>query len=376
MDCYLGTPWFELKTTRNPMAILSDNDFEQILTAAISAPSGGNMQPWLIKRDGDAIILSINHARSHNLLDVHGAAAIFSLGMLAENILIKSSSLGYRQTLNFTIENKHSKGNLVVVISYEDKGEPVNIHPDLSHAISQRCTNRCLHIGEPIPDQIIQSLSTHFANSGCQVAFLSNVESKRALLKVLATNDALRLRHHASLAQLLREIRWNEKETKSTRDGIDIKTLELPKGAEQFLRLLRSIPQLVDFLPVVLLKQFTRPPVLHSSHFGLVAIKDAYSDRSMFQAGRHTQHLWLKSTDEKIGFQPYTVLTFNLLRVLLASGEGFSNSEQATIHDGAREMCRIFGMPDSSVPVFIFRLARAPEPKARSLRLPKQTFLH
>ncbi|MGD9171980.1 MAG: hypothetical protein PVI97_18315 [Candidatus Thiodiazotropha sp.] len=357
------------------MTILSDTDFEQILAAAISAPSGGNMQPWLIKRNDDSLILSINHARSHNLLDVNGSAATFSLGMLAENILIKSSSLGYRQTLEFSTDNQHRKGNLIVTLAYTGKGEPINTHPDLTHAISQRCTNRCLHIGEPISDQITQSLGEHFANSGCQVTFIKDETSKRALLKVLAINDVFRLRHHASLDQLLHEIRWNDEETQSTRDGIDLKTLELPPGAEQFLRSLRALPRLVYLLPKALLKQFSRPPILGSSHLGLVTIEATYSDHSMFQAGRHTQRLWLNSTVEKVGFQPYTVLTFNLLRILLASGEGFTNSEQTMIRAGAKEMCRIFGIPDSNIPVFIFRLARAPAPETRSLRRPKHSFL-
>jgi nitroreductase len=357
------------------MAILSDTDFSQILDAAISAPSGGNMQPWLIKRHGDTITLSINHARSHNLLDVNGSAAIFSLGMLAENMRIKSSSLGYLQGFEFSTDNQHQAGNLVVTLSYTGKGDPIESQSDLSHAISQRCTNRHLHNGEPIAGDVIQSLGTHFADSGSQIAFINQESSKRALLKVLANNDVFRLRHRASLEQLLHEIRWNEQETQSTRDGIDLKTLELPKAGEHFLRLLRRMPRLVNLLPAAFLKQFTAPPILGCSHLGMVALEQEYSDRSMFQAGRDTQRLWLKSTVEQIGFQPYTVLTFNLLRVLLAAGEGFSNSEQARIRTDAEEVCRIFGMPDTSVPVFIFRLAKAPDPETRSLRLLKQSFL-
>lgn len=357
------------------MAILSDTDFAQILTAAISAPSGGNMQPWLIKRRDDSIILSIDHARSHNLLDVDGAAAIFSLGMLVENLLIKSSSLGYLQTLEFSTDDNHRTGNLVVAVSYTGKSETAETDSGLSQAISQRCTNRRLHIGEPIAEQVIQSLGAHFADSGIQITFLDKETSKRDLLEALATNDVLRLRHRASLDQLLREIRWSEQEVQSMGDGIDLKTLEFSKAGEQFLRLLRRMPRLVYLLPTVLLKQFSAPPILGSSHLGLVSLESAYSDRSMFQAGRYTQRLWLKSALEKIGFQPYTVLTFNLLRVLLAAGEGFTTSEQAMIRADARELSRIFGIPDTSIPVFIFRLARVPEPGARSLRLPEQSFL-
>ena len=357
------------------MSILSDTDFSQILAAAISAPSGGNMQPWLIKRHGDRITLRIDHARSHNLLDVHGSAAVFSLGMLTENLLIKSGSLGYQQTLEFSTDEQHQTGNLVVTLSCTGKGEQVESQPDLSHAIRQRCTNRRLHIGEPIPDQIIQSLGMHFADTRCRVAFLNQDTAKRALLEVLATSDVFRLRHHASLEQLLHELRWDEQETRSTRDGIDLKTLELPKAGELFLRLLRRIPRLAQLLPAAFLKQFTAPPIMGSSHLGLVALEGEYSDESMFQAGRQTQRLWLKSTQEKIGFQPYTVLTFNLLRVLLAAGEGFTNQEQDRILADAKQLCRIFGMPDTSIPVFIFRLARAAVPETRSLRLPQQSFL-
>jgi nitroreductase len=357
------------------MAILSESDFAQILTAAISAPSGGNMQPWLIKRRGDSIILSINHARSHNLLDVDGAAAIFSLGMLAENLVIMSGSLGYLPTLEFSKDDDHQRGNLVVTVTYTGKSQAGKTDSDLARAIKQRCTNRRLHVGAPITEQIIQSLGEHFADSGIRIAFLDKETSKREVCEALATNDVLRLRHRASLGQLLREIRWSEQEALSKRDGIDLKTLEFSKTGEQFLRLLHRMPKSVFLLPSAFLKRFTAPPILGSSHLGLVSLESAYSDRSMFQAGRYTQRLWLKSTLEKISLQPYTVLTFNLLRVLLAAGEGFSSGEQAMIRADASDVSRIFGMPDTAVPVFIFRLARAPDPQAKSLRLPEQSFL-
>lgn len=357
------------------MAILSESDFAEILAAAISAPSGGNMQPWSIKRRGDSVALSINHARSHNHLDVDGSAAIFSLGMLAENLYIQSSSLGYVQTLDFSTDDRYQSGNLVVTVSYTGKSEPVETALELSHVISQRYTNRRLHIGEPISERTIQSLGNHFADSGCRVAFLEKEASKRNLLGALASNDLLRLRHRASLDQLLRELRWSDREAQSMRDGIDLKTLEFPKASELFLRVLRLMPGIVYLLPAVFLKRFTAPPILGSSHLGLVSLESSYSDRSMFEAGRHTQRLWLKSTVENISFQPYTVLTFNLLRVLLASGKGFSKSEIAMIRADAEEVSRVFGMPEASIPVFIFRLARAPEPHARSLRLPVHSFL-
>ena len=357
------------------MAILSELDFAQVLTAAISAPSGGNMQPWLIKRRGDSVTLSINHARSHNLLDVKGTAAIFSLGMLAENLLIKSSSLGYLYTLEFSTDSNYRAGNLVVTVRYTGKSEEVETDADLPRAIGQRCTSRRLHIGEPIAEQIIQSLGKHFSDSGIQLALLDKASSKRELLEALATNDVLRLRHRASLGQLLREIRWNEQEVQSMRDGIDLKTLEFSIAGEQFLRLLHRIPRAVFLLPPAFLKRFTGPPILGCSHLGMVFLESAYSDRSMFQAGRDTQRLWLKSTVEKISFQPYTVLTFNLLRVMLAAGEGFTSRERAMIRADANEVSRIFGMPDRAIPVFIFRLFRAPAPQARSLRLPEQSFL-
>ncbi|MEJ2691810.1 MAG: hypothetical protein P8166_01855 [Candidatus Thiodiazotropha sp.] len=357
------------------MAILSESDLAQIMTAAISAPSGGNMQPWLIKRRGDNITLSINHERSHNLLDVDGAAAIFSLGMLAENLLIKSSSLGYLQTLEFSTDDKYQKGNLVVTVSYKGTSEEAETDSDLSRAIGRRCTNRRLHAGEPIAEPIIQSLGEHFTDSGIQLAFVDKATSKRDLLEALATNDVLRLRHRGSLSQLLRELRWSKQEVQSTRDGIDLKTLEISKAGEQFLRLLHRMPRLVSLLPEVFLKRFTRPPILGSSHLGLVSLESTYSDHAMFQAGRHTQRLWLKSTVENIAFQPYTVLTFNLLRVLLAAGEGFTSSEQAMIRADASSVSRIFGIADTAIPVFIFRLARAPAPQVKSLRLPKQSFL-
>jgi hypothetical protein len=357
------------------MRILSDSDFEQILSAAITAPSGGNMQPWLIRRDGDAVGLSVNHARSHNLLDVQAAAAIFSLGMLAENILITAASLGYVCTLDSSTDYQHPTGNLVVTVIFTDRTEPDDSVSRLSLAVKQRYTNRRLHTGKPYPDDKIASLAVHFQDTDCKVSFVSKQASKCRLFEILASNDILRLRNAGTLEQLIREIRWTEQQTKETRDGIDLKTLELPKGGELFLKLLSRRPALAHSLPTFFLKQFSRLPILRSSHLGLVSLERTYSNISMFHAGRHTQRLWLKSTIEEIGFHPYTVITFNHLRILLAKGEGFSKPELATIRQGAEALCQIFGLPKTALPVFVFRLARATAPTKRSLRLPPDSFL-
>ena len=68
----------------------------------------------------------------------------------------------------------------------------------------------------------------------------ASAAGKAKIASVLGEADVVRTFDRRFHDQMLSEMRWTPEEAERTRDGIDIYTLELPKGAMTGLKLMRN----------------------------------------------------------------------------------------------------------------------------------------
>src|SRR5262249_1533369 len=97
---------------------------------------------------------------------------------------------------------------------------------------------------------------------------------------------------------------------------------------------------------------------------------------SFLEVGRAIQRTWLKATALGLGFQPMTALLF-LFRLLgTADEEIFSERERQTLQSLDARLDVLFSECSQLPRAMLFRLTRATEVTARSLRRPISTVLH
>ena len=70
-------------------------DITTIIEAASRAPSGGNIQPWLVSINDNSIVIKLNSRKLGTILDVSNYGSLFALGSFTLNAIITANHLGY-----------------------------------------------------------------------------------------------------------------------------------------------------------------------------------------------------------------------------------------------------------------------------------------
>jgi hypothetical protein len=345
--------------------VLTPEETATLCTAGAMAPSGGNAQPWRVTVTGARLAVAVDPARG-SFLDVGGYASLFALGCFAANAGIAAHSLGL--TYDLAVRDR--------AVEFTFTGRVDASPHDLYGYLPRRVTNRRLFDGTVLPDADIRSLAGAAveASPGCAVATVSTVDGKRAVARALGVADALRMRHPVMFADMVREMCWSERETLARHDGLDLNTLELPGSTAALLSLLRRFPGLRLLLPAARLGDTARSLVLGCSHVCCLSVPAPLTPEAMVAAGTALQRLWLAATRDGLSLHPWTVSTLQLIRLESFAGEGFTAPEREAVAGLGAELRAAFGLSRDRMPVFVFRLSKAPPPTARSLRRPWQSF--
>ncbi len=346
---------------------LTLEEIDELCRMGSLAPSGGNVQPWQIVAHPNQLDFRLHPTRSSSFIDVGHFASIFSLGSLIENVCITSDFRGLRHELQ--INEPGNADKTIATLRYLRRDQPL-IDDTLIEEIPRRCTNRRFHEGNGLDGRTIEQLrNTVEATPDTKLITLFDLSDRKRAAKILGNADAIRIKHELLFTQMMNELRWTSEEAKKTCDGVDVNTLELPKSAILFLRLLKQYPKIRKLIPAWCFSKITESSIVQCSHLGCLAVNNTFSNLSLINAGRAIQRIWLQATRLNVSFQPVTALPFMLIRALYFNGQGLSKYETKKIIFLGQELRRIYALPKDRFPLFVFRLSRTPPPSEMALRL-------
>lgn len=352
---------------------LTSQDIKILSEAGEAAPSGANAQPWNVLIYSNRIEIKLDPIRFSSFLDVNRLASIFGLGCFAQNVLIAANSLGIEYECKF-IGYTSIEEPLVEILFTGRAESPIS--ESLYPYIAKRVTNRRLYDGTIIDEDILSNLRNMISDFSLQFNLNSLVNSKKKeeAADILGEADYIRFTNDELFTEMINEFRWSEEEVTSTKDGFDLKTLELPRNGEKMLALLKDYPFLRSLLPKKALADFARPLILNCSHLCCISSKSEITPEVMFLAGQAVESLWLNTTKLNLAFQPWTVMNFILIRATYFPNTGFSEHEEEMILRLGKLFRTLFNLENDEFPLFIFRLSKAKPPSARSLRIPWKTY--
>ncbi|HEX2574364.1 MAG TPA: nitroreductase family protein [Polyangia bacterium] len=350
-------------------------ELRRLVEAGGMAPSGGNVQPWRVLAYPDALEVGFDLPRATSFLDVGRLASALAVGAFVENVTIASESFGLGHEL--ALGKGMDESAPLARLTFSGRRDPATVwaHP-LYPFIPQRVTNRRLHEGPPLDARTIAMLTdaAQDREGRCRCVAIGEEAGRREMARILGATDALRMFHPELHQQMFAELRWSVEEAQTTCDGIDVATLELPQEAIMFLGALRSYDVLARTVPREAISSLTEQTILGSSHMGCLTIatppEEVPTRQALFAAGQALERLWLTATRLGVALQPWSVLPFLALRVRHFGAAGFEVDEAAEIGSLIQEMAQALDLSTRETPIFIFRLAHAPAPSARSLRLP------
>lgn len=352
----------------------------QVVAAAILAPSGGNNQPWSFYNDGDVLYVVNDRSRASSpTLDVGERATHAALGAAVENAVIAAAAAGRVARVQWLPD----AGNPRIVARLDfDAGEPGAAQAAdaaLQPQLQARLTNRRTSKARAIPAEQIAALAAAARLRGGQMFLCQDPAKLDEVGEILGVSDGIRMFSPALHGEMMSELRWTQRETEDTRDGIDLATLEISGGQRGMIRMMRRFGVARFMGKIGAGKAFiagAKQMLAASSAFAVITIP-GHSPADYLQGGRAMERAWLTASSLGLAFQPLAAVTYLFMRVRFFRGEGFDAATVQTLQGLLDRFDRVFPEIDRSHGhVLYFRLGYAEPATARSLRRTVDAVLH
>ncbi len=348
---------------------LTNETIKPLIEAASLAPSGGNMQPWRWVWSNNTLYLYHEIAASYSFLDYKNLGSYVGFGAALENLKIEASK--YALVPHVKLFPNNNLKELIAVVQFEKSNILVD---ELNQFIPLRVTNRKVEEKSIIDNAQIQLLSDEIKLfDGISVKWLSGDEDLQAAAEIVTTTDMLRVLHPQGHYDLFKkEMRWNQKQTLETADGIDIETMEMSVSDKAALALAsdeNAIAYLRNWKNGTGFKKMSKKAVLNSSAVGLI-LANELSDINYIKGGATLQRIWLKANGLGMAFHPISASLFMFQRLLTDSENSFDINSKELLYKMYLKNCELWKLSVKDTPIFMFKLHQASEPSARSIRKP------
>ena len=356
-------------TAESPSTAISSRLFEEMVRVAGTAPSPDNNQPWAFRLREEAV--DVLHVRLRAIAsDVRDLFSWIAMGAAIENLVLAASlhsltaDVEYRDRPFATCPD----GELIATVRLRNGGTP----DPLARSIKHRITNRRLYKQRPISSDDLKSLAATVPTGNNQVDWLTGRNDLAMLARLVVTADRIRFEHQPFHEEFHTVLRFGDSQARSTADGLDLRTLEIPRITWPILRWLRPWSRMSlanRFGMSRLFARYSFKQVTRSGAVGLLTTSDD-SDRGLLEAGRDFQRLWLAATRQELALQPLGSLPIFLSHLEKEGPHSFLPNHAASLKQVVGPFQHLFPSAEHQMPVILFRIGHAKPPSARSYRYP------
>lgn len=345
---------------------LTRDQIVELIELAQTAPSGGNMQPWKWYAKQNQIFAFVDASQANSFLDYNYLGGMVGFGAAIENIIIGANKLGLKGRYNFVFEDNNP---LVAVIDFEPSTQINEYDLNLYSHIRARGTNRMLGELEPIPSQdfdIIKEATEHIP--GASLTWVR--EKKEALGEVLCAVERIRLMTDRGHTDFIDEIRWTTEEAESTKDGIDLRTIDLTETEKAGLYVSKNysvVRQLREWGLGTGFETMMRKAIENTECIGFISMPSG-TRSDYFEGGRALQRAWLKATELNLGFHPVSPSTFIFNRFVHNNDDDQLKPFKHELQLLREKFKQILELDDERGEIFLFRLFKGKDIQTRALR--------
>ncbi len=346
---------------------ISRAELEELVHSATLAPSPDNNQPWLFEVSADGgFLLCHDHSRSLPS-DVDHMFSMIALGAALENLLIAATHHGWEPQVEYLAHRLTKDKEAVASVRFRPGGRPDPLYAFLARRVTCRKRYRCGPVSQPMLRTLEEALASH---EGIALHWASERTAIRSLAWLVAATDRMRFEYQSFHEELYRQLRFSPQEAELTRDGLDLRCLEVPRLGAALLRWLRPWPRMRSLNRFGLSRLLSFPSVLVTWNTGTMGLlsTEVTTREGYLRAGRALERVWLTATKLGLAFHPLGSLPIYLSRLARQAGEGLTPGHQRSLERIARTFFQIFPKAKDQGLVLLFRLGEAPKPHTRSLR--------
>lgn len=350
---------------------LQKEQIEELVSAGITAPSAGNIQPWKWIYKNKKLLLVHDVIRGKSILNYRDTASLMGLGAAAENIILKAHELNLEVKLDkFPVKDNP---NIYASFNFYNASNTYTEPHDnffLAEAIPHRITNRTLGKRQLLPEDVERYLKDIAKSvTGAKLKIFSNPTDIEILKEIIAEIDWIIMTNKSCHKQFMHEIRWNQKEVETTKDGLDLNTFDITPTERAGLMVSKNWNVTKHIKKWGLGKEFgkmSRKAIDACSALGLITMPKKYPE-TYFDGGRVIQKVWLGATKKGIAFQPMSLSTFLSERIADNNFEQLEDVKDkvTNLYSKLKTTCNV---GENETDIFLFRLSFADNPKVKPLR--------
>lgn len=307
-------------------------DYGKLIEAAILAPTPDNNQPWRFEVRGGKVLVFLDPSRTLPS-DVNGMFDLIGIGAAVENAGMAALEMGYQPHVEISdgpFQSLCDSSRPVATIEFRSGGEPDPLYAHLAG----RHTCRKHYSTEPIPKEALDCMSCAAEQtSDIRVDWVTDRPLISELAGLLAQSDLIRFQYEPFHNELFHQLRFTAKDAEQSRDGLDVRTLELPPGGAWLLRQLKPWKRmkLIHALGLGrLLTASSMQAVKRSGAVGLLSVSEQTVER-LFRGGMAFERLWLTATSLGFALQPLGSLPIFLAHWRQLGGSRLATQQQARV---------------------------------------------
>ncbi|RZK80739.1 MAG: Rv1355c family protein [Pedobacter sp.] len=354
---------------------LDKSQIEQLVAAAVIAPSAGNNQPWVWYSNEGKLYLFHNESESISWGDFDQITSNISFGAAIENLKLESGKLGF--VVKSSLFPNKENARLIAAFSFTKTESPYR--PELVSGMQTRLTNRKKGNGKKIQSNIINELQESITSiESASFLFTEDEGEMKKVADIVSAVERIRFLypqgHHDFYTK---ELRWTEKDVLKTRTGLDVRSMELSETDKSGLIVAKN-PEVIKLLNQwgggAAFEKLSKGAITTSAGIGLITMPD-YNPANFVIGGQAVQNLWLSANLNGLAFHPISAPLFLFARLNHADGEGLTASMSAELNTLQNELYEIFPILEERQGIFMFRLSYADEASVRSYRKPLEDVL-
>lgn len=340
---------------------LSQEEITYLVSMAHTAPSRGNNQPWKWYYSSGVLYLFMDEHYSNPNYQHYETMVAF--GAATENLKLAGGKKGITVHWEYVFEACSP-----LVARYTFKADSPEEDKLASH-IEGRGTNRMLGDLQPIPSDAFTQMETSVADiPGARLVWID--EKKNELGDILASVERLRIMTTEGHREFVDEIRWTAEEAETTKDGVDLRTIDLTETEKAGLWVAKDpkvMDQLRDWNLGTGFKTMMKKAIDNTERIGFITMPTE-SRVSFFEGGRALERSWLKATELNLGFHPISPSTFIFSKLKADPiGHQFRPYTNELLELRNRFM-NLLQLSEKEGAIFLFRLFKGKDIQTRALR--------
>tara|TARA_B110000090_G_scaffold144202_1_gene158409 strand:- start:188 stop:1237 length:1050 start_codon:yes stop_codon:yes gene_type:complete len=283
--------------------MLSKNEQDELIKAAILAPSADNSQPFKYQwQSSSNIDLWIDESRSGKASDNRFVLSDIALGAVIENIVIHAASIKLSSNVKY-FPNIKKDPRFVATIAFNKVLEQKD--HDLANAIPTRITDRRFPFKGPISKKIQKELQIAAQLNQSDLVWFNGKHEIKRVLPIIQKAESVRFKSEILHQELFSTIDFNDQ---TIDEGMHISVLAVEKIAQPVFKQIKKwrVMNLLNKIgaSTILGLRSVKIPILFSPALALITINT--NERvDVIKGGRAIQRVWLQATVNKLAIQPY-----------------------------------------------------------------------